>query len=209
MTPDPFPNELVEAAAVLLDGMTCERCDGEGYIEIHDPNAAHADNPDGSHDEYCPDCCASGRAGFRKAAALIEQRVIDRLAREAGGEPRTGRGGHARTGPRSSGKDATVSDELPDAQQEAVWPDQSAMHGVLLEQVKDAYAEGIADTVAKLRVRAAEMLPEVARFTLDEIEAILGHAAPGICCAPHCWSEYGTPCGDCPADAERERQSDE
>ena len=70
-----FPNELVEAAAVLLDGMTCERCDGEGYIEIHDPNAAHADNPDGSHDEYCPDCCASGRAGFRKAAALIEQRA--------------------------------------------------------------------------------------------------------------------------------------
>ena len=87
MTPDPFPNELVEAAAVLLDGMTCERCDGEGYIEIHDPNAAHADNPDGSHDEYCPDCCASGRAGFRKAAALIEQRVIDRLAGEAGENP--------------------------------------------------------------------------------------------------------------------------
>lgn len=67
-----------------------------------------------------------------------------------------------------------VPDPRPDAQQEAVWPDQSAVHGVLLEQVKDAYAEGIADTVAKLRVRAAEMLPEVARFTLDEIEAIVG-----------------------------------
>ena len=95
------------------------------------------------------------------------------------------------------------------APNEGVWPDQSAMHGVLLEQVKDAYTEGITDTVAKLRVRAANMLPEVASFTMDEIEAILGHAAPGICCAPHCWSEYGTPCGDCPADAEGERQSDE
>jgi hypothetical protein len=96
---------------------------------------------------------------------------------------------------------AAADREAPD---QGVWPDQSAVHGVLLEQVKDAYAEGITDTVAKLRVRAANMLPEVASFTMDEIEAILGHAAPGICCAPHCWSEYGTPCGDCPADAERE-----
>ena len=79
-----FPNELVEAAAILLEGGTCERCDGEGYVEIHDPSAAHAGNPDGSHDEYCPDCCGSGRAAFEKAARLIEQRVIDRLAREAG-----------------------------------------------------------------------------------------------------------------------------
>lgn len=53
-----------------------------------------------------------------------------------------------------------------------VWPDQSAMHGVLLDQIKDAYAEGIADTIDRIRVRAAEMLPEVARFTLDEIEAL-------------------------------------
>jgi hypothetical protein len=48
------------------------------------------------------------------------------------------------------------------------------MHGVLLDQIKDAYAEGIADTIDRLRARAAEMLPEVARFTLDEIEAIVG-----------------------------------
>lgn len=57
-----------------------------------------------------------------------------------------------------------------DRNTEGVWPDQSAMHGVLLDQIKDAYAEGIADTIDRLRVRAAEMLPEVARFTLDEIE---------------------------------------
>lgn len=23
-------------------------------------------------------------------------------------------------------------------------------------------------------------------------------ASPDTCCAPHCWSEYGTPCGTCP-----------
>ena len=57
-----------------------------------------------------------------------------------------------------------------DRNTEGVWPDQSAAHGVLLDQIKDAYAEGIADTLDRLRVRAAEMLPEVARFTLDEIE---------------------------------------
>ena len=115
-----------------------------------------------------------------------------------------------------SSRNTQMSDEMRAAYiasvitaEEGAWPDQSAMHGVLLEQVKDAYTAGITDTVAKLRVRAANMLPEVASFTMDEIEAILGHAAPGICCAPHCWSEYGTPCGDCPADAERERQSDE
>jgi hypothetical protein len=61
-----------------------------------------------------------------------------------------------------------------DPNTEGVWPDQSAMHGVLLDQIKDAYAEGIADTIDRLRARAAEMLPEVARFTLDEIEAIVG-----------------------------------
>ena len=59
-----------------------------------------------------------------------------------------------------------------DRNTEGVWPDQSAVHGVLLDQIKDAYAEGIADTLDRIRVRAAEMLPEVARFTLDEIEAL-------------------------------------
>ena len=141
-----------------------------------------------------------------------------------------------------------------------------------------AYAEGKADAVALIRERAANALPEVARFMLDEIEAIValavppsgaateppadfwrevpcGHPtdpvawagpdgyvchcgrlldgkqgqhvpeAPGPvvlcskcgchvacppsgaeagegCRAPHCWSEYGTPCGTCPAGAE-------
>ena len=72
-----------------------------------------------------------------------------------------------------------------------------------------AYAEGKADAVALIRERAANALPEVARFTLDEIEAIVALAAPPSgaeagegCRAPHCWSEYGTPCGTCPAGAE-------
>ena len=43
---------------------------------------------------------------------------------------------------------------------------------------KDAYAEGKADAVALIRERAANALPEVARFTLDEIEAIVALAAP-------------------------------
>ena len=59
-----------------------------------------------------------------------------------------------------------------------VWPDQSAQHAVLLEQIKDAYAEGKADVVALIRERAANALPEVARFTLDEIEAIVALAVP-------------------------------
>ena len=68
--------------------------------------------------------------------------------------------------------DGTYTVEQLERVPDGTWPDQSAMHGVLLDQIKDAYAEGIADTIDRIRVRAAEMLPEVARFTLDEIEAL-------------------------------------
>ena len=63
------------------------------------------------------------------------------------------------------------------AEATGVWPDQSAQHAVLLEQIKDAYAEGKADAVALIRERAALALPDLARFTLDEVEAIVGLSA--------------------------------
>lgn len=168
--PDPFPNERPTFCVTMDCGLRATRyvtCDGEGK------------HP------YCDECADVLVRGGESDLGPVEQPSPDPFPNRSEDVD-----GPRSRGPRSSGKDATVSDELPGAQQEAVWPDQSAVHGVLLEQVKDAYAEGIADTVAKLRIRAAEVLPEVARFTLDEIEAIVGRA-----CTPSTSSSASRRCG--------------
>lgn len=79
------------------------------------------------------------------------------------------------------------------AEATGVWPDQSAQHAVLLEQIKDAYAEGKADAVALIRERAALALPDLARFTLDEVEAIVGLSAEAAPDGPIPDSEFIEP----------------
>ena len=78
--PDPFPNELVEAAAVVCYSLAPEH-DTSTYPHGYVP-----------YDEARPSSRENARADALEVLTalypLIEQRVIDRLAREAGERPR-------------------------------------------------------------------------------------------------------------------------
>ena len=77
--PDPFPNELVEAAAVVCYSLAPEH-DTSTYPHGYVP-----------YDEARPSSRENARADALEVLTalypLIEQRVIDRLAREAGENP--------------------------------------------------------------------------------------------------------------------------
>ena len=77
--PDPFPNELVEAAAVVCYSLAPEH-DTSTYPHGYVP-----------YDEARPSSRENARADALEVLTalypLIEQRVIDRLAREAGEPP--------------------------------------------------------------------------------------------------------------------------
>ena len=167
-----------EASLKFIDAMTPE--ERAAFDERID--AAFADPPRSSEPEkrpcpictafshpHSPDCPRSGLSNGGNPYRALHARMSPPAAAWDEGFV-CGLDWSSRRMSDALNKIADLSPEVPD---EGVWPDQSAVHGVLLAQAKDAYAEGIADTLDKLRVRAAEVLPEVARFTLDEIEAIL------------------------------------